>query len=104
MKPRGIDGQLDLLPWLRRLGRQTRRELDAAAHELDIRFCAQRLGDQRFGVDDLPGTPNLLVLTAQGELVNGDTATTWRNSASRSETEIHDELAMLAKATAPNAQ
>lgn len=55
---------------------------------------------KRFGLDDLPGTPNLLVLTAEGELVNGDTATTWRNSASRSETEIHDELAMLAEKAA----
>ena len=51
---------------------------------------------RRFGVDDLPGTPNLLVLTADGELVNADTATTWRNAASRSEADIYDELAMLA--------
>lgn len=51
---------------------------------------------RRFGLDDLPGTPNLLVLTAEGELVNGDTATTWRNAASRSEDAIYDELAMLA--------
>ncbi|MHA7820101.1 MAG: thioredoxin family protein [Erythrobacter sp.] len=51
---------------------------------------------QRFGLDDLPGTPNVLVLTADGELVNADTATTWRNAASRSEAEIHAELASLA--------
>jgi thiol-disulfide isomerase/thioredoxin len=50
---------------------------------------------RRFGVDDLPGTPNLLVLTANGELVNGDTATTWRDAASREEDAIFDELAML---------
>ncbi len=53
---------------------------------------------QRFGLEELPGTPNLLVLTADGELVNADTATTWRNSASREEDAIYDELAMLADA------
>lgn len=51
---------------------------------------------QRFGLDELPGTPNLLVLTGQGELVNADTATTWRNAASREEDAIYGELAMLA--------
>ena len=51
---------------------------------------------QRFGLDALPGTPNLLVLTAEGELVNAETATTWRNAASRSEDAIYDELASLA--------
>lgn len=51
---------------------------------------------RRFGLEDLPGTPNLLVLTPEGELVNPDTATTWRNAASRSEEAIRDELAMLA--------
>ena len=59
-------------------------------HNLDIA--------RRFGVDDLPGTPNLLVLTAQGKLVNGDTATTWRNAGSRSEDEIYEELQRLAEA------
>ena len=58
-------------------------------HNLDIA--------QRFGVEDLPGTPNVLVLTSDGELVNGDTATTWRNAASREEDAIYDELAMLAQ-------
>ena len=51
---------------------------------------------QRFGLEELPGTPNLLVLTADGELVNAETATTWRNAASRSEGAIYDELASLA--------
>lgn len=51
---------------------------------------------KRFGLDELPGTPNLLVLTAEGELVNADTATTWRNAASREEDAIYDELALLA--------
>ncbi|MFU7527525.1 thioredoxin family protein [Qipengyuania sp. ASV99] len=51
---------------------------------------------QRFGVADLPGTPAVLVLTAQGELLNADTATTWRNAASRSEDAIFAELTSLA--------
>lgn len=55
---------------------------------------------KRFGLDDLPGTPNLLVVTPQGTLVNADTATTWRNAASRSEDEIYDELTALAQAPA----
>ena len=52
---------------------------------------------RRFGVEDLPGTPNLLVLTADSELVNGDTATSWRDAASRDEDAIFDELAALAE-------
>jgi len=52
---------------------------------------------QRFGLDDLPGTPNLLVLTAEGELVNADTATTWRDSASREEDAIYEELITLSE-------
>ena len=51
---------------------------------------------RRFGVEDLPGTPNVLVLTPDGELVNGETATTWRDAASRSEDEIFAELSELA--------
>ncbi|MEL1249216.1 thioredoxin family protein [Aurantiacibacter gilvus] len=50
---------------------------------------------QRFGLADLPGTPNLLVITADGTLVNVDTATTWRNAASRSEEAIYAELERL---------
>ncbi|MEM7703226.1 MAG: thioredoxin family protein [Pseudomonadota bacterium] len=57
-------------------------------HNLDIA--------RRFGVEDLPGTPNLLVVTAQGDLVNGDTATTWRDAASREESAIFAELERLA--------
>ena len=52
---------------------------------------------QRFGLEELPGTPNLLVLTGGGELTNADTATTWRNTASRSEDEIYAELRDLAE-------
>lgn len=51
---------------------------------------------KRFGLDELPGTPNLLVLTPEGKLLNADTATTWRDAASREENAIYDELATLA--------
>jgi thioredoxin-like negative regulator of GroEL len=54
----------------------------------------------RFGLEDIPGTPALLVLTADGRLVNADTAASWRNAGSRSEDAIYAELAALAEAPA----
>ncbi len=57
---------------------------------------------RRFGVDDLPGTPNVLIVTAEGELLNADTATTWRNAASRSEDEIYGELSAVAQKSETN--
>ena len=57
-------------------------------HNLDIA--------RRFGIEKLSGTPTVLVLTPFGAPLNGDTATSWRNAASRSEDEIYDELARLA--------
>jgi len=51
---------------------------------------------RRFGLDDLPGTPNLLVITPEGALVNPDSATGWRDAASRSEDAIYAELEQLA--------
>lgn len=50
----------------------------------------------RFGLAEFPGTPALLVLTAQGETLNRDTAASWRNAASRSEDAIVAELTALA--------
>lgn len=47
---------------------------------------------RRFGLDSLPGTPSLLVIDAQGKLLNADTATTWRNAASREADAIYSEL------------
>lgn len=55
---------------------------------------------QQFGLEDLPGTPNLLVVTSEGDLVNAETATTWRNAASREEDAIFAELEQLAVAPA----
>ena len=51
---------------------------------------------KRFGVESQEGTPLVLALTADGEVLNAETAQSWRNTASRSEDEIYDELAELA--------
>jgi thiol-disulfide isomerase/thioredoxin len=51
---------------------------------------------KRFGLEDIPGTPALLVLTDDGRAVNLGTAASWRNAASRSEDAIFAELAALA--------
>lgn len=59
---------------------------------------------RRFGMAEFPGTPAVLVLTAQGELVNAATAASWRNAASRSEHAIFAELAALAAAPAAPAR
>jgi thiol-disulfide isomerase/thioredoxin len=64
-------------------------------HNLDIA--------RRFGLADFPGTPAVLVLTAEGQLVNPDTAASWRNAASRSEDAILAELTALAEAVVPAA-
>ena len=58
-------------------------------HNLDIA--------RKFGLEKPEGTPNLLVISADGKLLNADTATSWRNSATRSEDAIFDELAALAQ-------
>jgi hypothetical protein len=57
-------------------------------HNLDIAA--------RFGITEFTNTPALLVLTPHGTLVNADSATSWRNAASRSESAIYDELLDLA--------
>ena len=51
---------------------------------------------RRFGLSELPGLPNVLVLTSEGVLVNPTTATTWRNAESRTGDAIYEELAALA--------
>lgn len=52
---------------------------------------------RRFGLDEISGTPALLVLASDGTLLNRDTAASWRNAASRSEDAIYAELAALAE-------
>lgn len=52
---------------------------------------------QRFGFESLEGTPTVLVIGPDGEVRNRETAKSWRNTASRSEDEIYDELAALSE-------
>ncbi|MHA6332770.1 thioredoxin family protein [Qipengyuania sp. CAU 1752] len=47
---------------------------------------------ERFGIEEIDGTPTVLVVAPDGTLLNGETARTWRNAASRSEDEIFEEL------------
>ncbi|MEE9347066.1 MAG: thioredoxin family protein [Robiginitomaculum sp.] len=42
---------------------------------------------QSYGIDGIVGTPTILVVTADGVLLNKATAPTWRNAASRTEAE-----------------
>ncbi|MCM0001048.1 MAG: thioredoxin family protein, partial [Erythrobacter sp.] len=51
---------------------------------------------RRFGLEELKGTPALLVLTADGRAVNLESSAKWRDAASRSEDAIYAELAALA--------
>ena len=52
----------------------------------------------RHGVPDITGTPTVLVLDAQGELLNTpDNARGWRNASSRSEREVYRFLRQWAK-------
>ena len=44
---------------------------------------------QEFGIEKIVGTPTVFVLSPDGEVLNLDTAPTWRNAASRSEGEIY---------------
>ncbi len=43
---------------------------------------------QRFGIKEIEGTPTVLVVSPEAQLLNPETAPTWRNAASRSEEEI----------------
>ena len=45
---------------------------------------------RKFGVDDIVGTPTVFVTNSDGEVLNLDTAPTWRNAASREEDDIFD--------------
>lgn len=51
---------------------------------------------ERFGVADIEGTPTVLLLSWDGILLNDETAKSWRNTASRSEDAIFEELALMA--------
>ncbi len=51
---------------------------------------------QRFGIDKIVGTPTIVVTDTTGEVLNLDTAPTWRNAASRSEDDIFEYFQDLA--------
>ncbi|WP_298913853.1 thioredoxin family protein [uncultured Algimonas sp.] len=52
---------------------------------------------RRFGLDDILGTPTVIIADSDGTVLNRDTAPTWRNAASRTEDEIYDELERFAE-------
>lgn len=52
---------------------------------------------KRFGIEEQEGTPLVLVVSPEGQVLNADTAQSWRNTASRSEDAIYDELNTLSK-------
>jgi len=47
---------------------------------------------QRFGYDEIVGTPTLFMVAPDGTVLNAETAGSWRNSASRTKSEILAEL------------
>jgi len=85
---------------------ETERFVELIGREYELVFVnigMPRTGDghnlgiaRRFGVPELPGLPNVLVITGEGILVNPTTAITWRNAGSRTGDAIYEELAMLA--------
>jgi len=53
---------------------------------------------QRFGVEDIVGTPTVFIVTGEGEVLNLETAPTWRNAASRSEEETAEYFLKFGRA------
>ena len=49
-----------------------------------------------FGVKKVEGTPTVIITDSKGKVLNGDTAKTWRNAASRTEDEIYNEFLSFA--------
>ena len=43
---------------------------------------------QKFGVKEIVGTPTVFITNSEGTVLNSETAPTWRNAASRHESEI----------------
>ncbi len=48
---------------------------------------------KRFGIKKIKGTPTVMILSADGKLLNGKDAPTWRNAASRKENSIYRHFA-----------
>lgn len=49
-----------------------------------------------FGIDKVEGTPTIVIVNPKGEVLNLETAKTWRNAASRSDDDIYSEFASFA--------
>lgn len=49
-----------------------------------------------FGLDGIVGTPTVIIQDNEGEVLNLETAVTWRNSASRTADAIYEELEQFA--------
>ena len=45
---------------------------------------------RKFGVDDIVGTPTIFITNSDGQVLNLETAPTWRNAASREEDDVFD--------------
>jgi len=45
---------------------------------------------RKFGVDDIVGTPTVFITNSDGEVLNLETAPTWRDAASREEDDVFD--------------
>lgn len=45
---------------------------------------------RRFGLDGTKGTPTVLIIDGTGQILNLETAPTWRNAASRKDVDIYD--------------
>ena len=54
---------------------------------------------QRFGYDTIEGTPTVIILGENGEVLNSVSAPTWRNAASRTEHEVYDYFHGFARGT-----
>ena len=50
----------------------------------------------RFGIEEQLGTPMVLLVSHDGVLLNPESAQSWRDTASRSEDAIYEELALMA--------
>lgn len=60
------------------------RYIDVAQKDKNIDIA------QGFGLDGIVGTPTVVITNSQGVVLNLDTAPTWRNAASRSESSIFE--------------
>lgn len=80
---------------------QTPRFVDMLTENYVVRYIDVGQKDrnidvaQRFGLDDIVGTPTIFVTNSEGNVLNLDTAPTWRNAASRNENEIFDYFSNL---------